>query len=248
MENRVSASNPRSKAAPSKAGTAKAGASAGIAKKISAQKITTPKITAPKITAPKITAKKTAAAKSAPSPDPASKKTSAPVSGARTSGAKTAKLKSKLPAKAAAKRAAKTAQIAPPGAKTAKVAQRKGLPTRQSKPVDRLKTTILKAIEELKAKDVVVIDVRGRTSVTDELIIATGTSTRHVKSIADNVVSKAKAIGIPPIGVEGESGAEWVLVDLGDYVVHLMQAHVREFYALEKLWSTPIVNPDEAAN
>ncbi len=102
----------------------------------------------------------------------------------------------------------------------------------------------MKAVEDLKAKDVIVLDVRSRTTVTDELIIATGTSTRHVKSIADSVVKACKAFGIPPIGVEGEGSAEWVLVDLGDYVVHVFQAEMREFYALEKLWgsNTPIDN------
>jgi ribosome-associated protein len=119
-----------------------------------------------------------------------------------------------------------------------------GLPKRSSKPIDPLKAVIMKAVEDLKAKDVMVLDVRARTTVTDELIIATGTSTRHVKSIADSVVKACKAFGIPPIGVEGEGSAEWVLVDLGDYVVHVFQAEMREFYALEKLWggNTPIDN------
>lgn len=119
-----------------------------------------------------------------------------------------------------------------------------GLPKRSTKPIDPLKAVIMKAVEDLKAKDVMVLDVRARTTVTDELIIATGTSTRHVKSIADSVVKACKAFGIPPIGVEGEGSAEWVLVDLGDYVVHVFQAEMREFYALEKLWggNTPIDN------
>ena len=93
------------------------------------------------------------------------------------------------------------------------------------------------AVAELKAKDVVDIDVRGKTSVTDYLVIASGTSTRHVKSIADEVVKQAKKLDVMPLGVEGEREAEWVLVDLGDVVVHVMLPRVREFYALERLWT-----------
>ncbi|MEJ1095940.1 MULTISPECIES: ribosome silencing factor [unclassified Pseudoxanthomonas] len=93
------------------------------------------------------------------------------------------------------------------------------------------------AVEELKAKDVVEIDVRGKSSVTDYLIIASGTSTRHVKSIADEVVKFAKKLDVMPLGVEGEREAEWVLVDLGDVIVHVMLPRVREFYALERLWT-----------
>jgi len=93
------------------------------------------------------------------------------------------------------------------------------------------------AVEDLKAKDVVEIDVRGKTSVCDYLVIASGTSTRHVKSIADEVVKKVKSLDVQPLGVEGEREAEWVLVDLGDVVVHVMLPRVREFYALERLWT-----------
>lgn len=92
------------------------------------------------------------------------------------------------------------------------------------------------ALEELKARDVKEIDVRGKTGITDWMVIASGTSTRHVKSIADEVQRFAKRIGIPPIGVEGEREAEWVLVDLGDVVVHVMLPRTRELYALERLW------------
>ncbi len=93
------------------------------------------------------------------------------------------------------------------------------------------------AIEDLKAKDAIEIDVRGKTSVCDYLVIASGTSTRHVKSIADEVVRKVKSLDVLPLGVEGEREAEWVLVDLGDVVVHVMLPRVREFYALERLWT-----------
>ena len=93
------------------------------------------------------------------------------------------------------------------------------------------------ALDDLKAKDSIEIDVRGKTSVCDYMVIASGTSTRHVKSIADEVVRKVKELDVMPLGVEGEREAEWVLADLGDVVVHVMLPRVREFYALERLWT-----------
>ncbi|VAW69993.1 Ribosomal silencing factor RsfA [hydrothermal vent metagenome] len=106
-----------------------------------------------------------------------------------------------------------------------------------SKIFDNLRQLVLTALEDLKAENVVELNVRDKTSVTDLLLIASGTSSRHVKSIASNVVAEAKKKGNKPLGVEGESDGEWVLVDLGDIVVHVMQPHIREFYDLEKLWS-----------
>ncbi len=103
------------------------------------------------------------------------------------------------------------------------------------------------AVENLKAKDVVEIDVRGKTSVCDYIVIASGTSTRHVKSIADEVVRMIKDLGIMPLGVEGEREAEWVLADLGDIVVHVMLPRVREYYALERLWTVGDQPPDADA-
>ena len=103
--------------------------------------------------------------------------------------------------------------------------------------VDRLLQTTLAALEDMKAVDIRVIDVRGQTSITDIMIVASGTSTRHVKAIADNVELQAKKIGVQALGVEGDKGSEWILVDLVDVVVHVMMPEVREFYALEKLWS-----------
>jgi ribosome-associated protein len=104
-------------------------------------------------------------------------------------------------------------------------------------PADVLLTAVHAALDELKARDAVEIDVRGKSSVTDYMIVASGTSTRHVKSIADEVVRFVKKLDVQPLGVEGEREAEWVLVDLGDVVVHVMLPRVREFYALERLWT-----------
>ncbi|MEZ5461486.1 ribosome silencing factor [Dokdonella sp.] len=101
----------------------------------------------------------------------------------------------------------------------------------------QLHKAVATALDDLKARDTHEIDVRGKTSVTDLIVVTSGTSTRHVKSIADEVVRAAKKIGLPPIGVEGQREAEWVLVDLGDIVVHVMLPRTREFYGLERLWT-----------
>lgn len=103
--------------------------------------------------------------------------------------------------------------------------------------VPDLLASVHAALAELKAKDAVEIDVRGKSSVCDYMVVVSGTSSRHVKSIADEVVKFSKNLGIMPLGVEGEREAEWVLVDLGDVVVHVMLPRVREFYALERLWT-----------
>lgn len=102
-----------------------------------------------------------------------------------------------------------------------------------------LKPLVLEALEELKARNITTLDVRDMTTVADTLVIASGTSSRHVKAIADNLVEKAKAEGHPPVGVEGQQASDWVLVDLGDVVVHVMSPAAREFYDLERLWSMP---------
>jgi ribosome-associated protein len=96
---------------------------------------------------------------------------------------------------------------------------------------------VVEALEDIKAVDIVKLDVREMTSVTDWMIVASGTSNRHVKAAVDTVSEKVKAAGHRPLGVEGESGAEWVLLDLQDALVHVMLPKIREFYNLEKLWS-----------
>lgn len=99
------------------------------------------------------------------------------------------------------------------------------------------------ALEELKAFDIRVIDVSGLTSVTDFMVVASGTSSRQVRAIADNVQLRAKEHGKPAMGVEGADQGEWVLVDLCDVVVHVMLPDVRAFYQLEKLWEHPERRP-----
>ncbi|MEY4762586.1 MAG: hypothetical protein RLZZ200_2442 [Pseudomonadota bacterium] len=98
--------------------------------------------------------------------------------------------------------------------------------------------TVVAALEDMKASNIKVIDVRGVTDVSDCMIIASGNSDRHVRSTADRVVEYAKKAGFRPMGVEGERDGEWVLVDCNDVIVHVMLPRVREFYALESLWET----------
>jgi ribosome-associated protein len=99
--------------------------------------------------------------------------------------------------------------------------------------------TVVAALDDMKAVNVKVFDVRRVTDVSDCMVLASGNSDRHVRSIADRVVERAKAGGFRPMGVEGERDGEWVLVDLNDVIVHVMLPRVREFYGLEELWEPP---------
>jgi ribosome-associated protein len=103
--------------------------------------------------------------------------------------------------------------------------------------VDRIVKTVLAALEDIKARDIVVLNVVKLTAMFDRVIIATGDSTRQVKSLADNVQVKLKAAGAKVAGVEGERAAEWILIDLGSVVVHVMLPSVRAHYNLEELWT-----------
>ena len=133
--------------------------------------------------------------------------------------------------KAAAKTAARSKparQVTAAPAAGRKAVRPKGRPD--------LRDVVLGALAELKAVDVRALDVRGLTDITDTMVMASGTSDRHVKSIADRVVQRCKEAGFRPYGMEGERDGEWVLLDLQDVVLHVMLPRVREFYALEKLW------------
>ena len=102
---------------------------------------------------------------------------------------------------------------------------------------EELSELVVEALDDIKGQDIVKLDVRDLTTVTDYMIVASGTSNRHVQALVDNVAEKAREAGHKPIGVEGEEGGEWVLLDLQDALVHVMLPKVREFYNLEKLWS-----------
>ena len=103
-----------------------------------------------------------------------------------------------------------------------------------------LKTTVIDALADMKALDVRFLDVRGLTDIADFMVIASGTSDRHVRSVAQRVVEKAKEAGFRPHGVEGQQDADWVLIDLNVMIVHVMLPRVREFYGLEKLWDMTV--------
>ena len=133
--------------------------------------------------------------------------------------------------KSAARPKRAAAPAAAPGARRAK-APRSG-------ELLALEKLVLKALEDLKAVNIKVLDVRGLTDVADTMIVASGTSDRHVRAIAENVIMLTKAGGRRPLGTEGKQDGEWVLVDLQDVLVHVMLPRVREFYALEQLWEAP---------
>ena len=101
---------------------------------------------------------------------------------------------------------------------------------------EQLVKVAVATLEDMKGQDITIIDVRGKTSVTDFMVIASGSSSRHVKSLVDNVLEKVKEQGVRPLGSEGLDTGEWALLDLGDVVVHVMLPTARQFYDLERLW------------
>lgn len=111
---------------------------------------------------------------------------------------------------------------------------------------DKIFDLVIKSLEDLKAIDIQVLDVTALTTITSKMVVCTGTSRRHVKALADNVVSEVKHAGFQPYGVEGSDESEWVLVDLGETVVHIMQAQARALYQLEKLWSPEMAAADDS--
>ena len=109
---------------------------------------------------------------------------------------------------------------------------------------NQLQQLVVSSLEDFKATDILVIDVSGKNPLTERMVIASGSSTRHVKSMADHLVVKSKAAGNPPLGVEGAREGERVLVDLNDVIVHLMLPQTRAFYNLENLWEVSAKHRD----
>lgn len=105
--------------------------------------------------------------------------------------------------------------------------------------LEAMKQAVVSALEDIKARDILVLDVRKLTTMTDCMIIASADSNRQTRALSNNVQEKLKALGAEVLGVEGEETGEWVLVDLGAVVVHIMQPAIREYYNLEQLWGGP---------
>ncbi|MFO6422876.1 ribosome silencing factor [Motilimonas sp. KMU-193] len=101
---------------------------------------------------------------------------------------------------------------------------------------EALRQFVVDKIEDLKGRDITILDVRSKSNLTDVMVVCSGNSKRHVISIAENLYTEAKRAGNKPLGMEGQDTGEWVLVDLGDIIVHVMQDETRDFYQLEKLW------------
>ncbi len=110
--------------------------------------------------------------------------------------------------------------------------------------LEQLRDLVVETLNDMKARDISVMDVRGKTAVTDYMIVASGTSDRHVKAVAETVAYRAKEAGESPIGTEGVADGEWALVDLNGVVLHVMLPKVRDFYNLERLWMAPALVGD----
>jgi len=110
---------------------------------------------------------------------------------------------------------------------------------------EKLLKIVLNTLDDRKGQNIKTINVQGKTSITDFMVLATGTSQRHIQSLSEYVVEKVKENGFLPLGIEGEQGSEWVLLDLGDIILHLMTAQTREFYQLEKLWEADFSEQSE---
>ena len=111
------------------------------------------------------------------------------------------------------------------------------MPARKPLSVTKLCNIVVHALEDLKAFDIKILNVRKLTTITDRMIIASGNSSRQVSALADKIIEATKDHGIRPLGMEGILGGDWALIDLGDVVVHIMRPAIRDYYQLEKLWS-----------
>ncbi len=207
---------------------------ASTARKASVAKPATAKAAAAKPATGKAATGKAATAKAATGKAATGKAATAKAATGKAATAKPATAKPATAKAATGKAATGIAKAVPVAAKRgAKSGAKAAEPT-----IDvRVRDAVIARLDSMKANDLLVIDVRGKTSLTDCLVIASGTSTRHVKSMSDEVVVTAKNLGISPLGVEGEREAEWVLVDLGDTIFHVMLPRTREFYGLERLWT-----------
>jgi ribosome-associated protein len=141
------------------------------------------------------------------------------------------KVKAKAKAEAKAEAVAKVKVPKPPSKRATATADKVAAARTAS-----LQKVVIKALDDMKALEVKVLDVRGLTDVADTMVIASGTSDRHVRSVAKNVVEQTKAAGFRPHGVEGQQDSDWVLIDLHEMIVHVMLPRTREFYGLERLW------------
>lgn len=109
---------------------------------------------------------------------------------------------------------------------------------------DTLLSLVMASLDDDKAEDVVVIDLAGKTTIADHMVIASGASKRHIGSMADHLLEKVKASGYRSVAIERTEHSDWVLIDAGDVVVHLFRPEVREFYSLERLWGMPMLESD----
>lgn len=124
-----------------------------------------------------------------------------------------------------------------PAASNAEPSQRDANRPRPGIDVDTASRVVLTSLEDDKAEDILALDIRGRSSFADMLIVASGRSGRHVGALADHVMQKLKEAGVSDVRIEGMPQADWVLVDAGDLVVHLFRPEVRSFYNIEKIWT-----------
>lgn len=210
-----------------------------VTKKTTAKKTVAKKVPAKKVVAKKVAAKKpakTIAAKKSVAKKPTAKKVIVKKTIAKKAPAKKIVAKKVAAKKPAAKKVVVKKAVVKKAAVTAKVVIAPKGP-RYAGPDWPLMNVILDAMEDAKAEEILPIDVKGRSSMADGMVIASGRANRHVAAIADQLVDKLKAHGQKDIRVEGLETSDWVLVDAGDIIVHIFRPEVRSFYNLEKLWS-----------